>query len=423
MVRPGNKQTEVGEIPEDWEVVSLDAIATVTSGKRLPLGRSLTDQETPHPYIRVTDMRPGTVSLAELRYVPVDVFPAISMYRIYKDDIFISVAGTLGLVGRIPDVLDGANLTENADRITGIRCSRDFLLYVLSSPVVQSVIDSLKTVGAQPKLALARIRKFSIPLPPKRCEQDAIAEALSDADALIESLEQLLVKKHQIKLGAMQDLLTGRRRLPGFSGEWGETRLGELGVCHRGVSYNPEQDLWPSDGASTFRLLRSTNVQSDRLSLEDVQIVDCSRVSPEQQLRIGDILICMANGSRALVGKTARFSTADGQRYTFGAFMGCFRPDPKVVNSAFCAYLFHTGAYRRHVAILLAGSSINNLAPSSIEAFRLGVPRDQAEQSAIASVLSDMDAEIDALVSKLTKARQIKQGMMQQLLTGRIRLT
>ena len=212
-VKPGHKQTDGGLIPEDWEVRSLDSIAFVTSGKRLPLGRSLTDHETPHPYIRVSDMRPGSVSLADIQFVPVEVFPSIKRYRIFSDDIFISVAGTLGIVGRIPVQLDGANLTENADRITNISCSQDYLLHVLMSPLVQSTIDSQRTVGAQPKLALTRIRKFSIPLPPTRAEQEAIAAILSGMDAEITALEDKLSKTRQLKQGMMQELLTGRIRL------------------------------------------------------------------------------------------------------------------------------------------------------------------------------------------------------------------
>ena len=196
-----------------WEVKPLDAIAFVTSGKRLPLGCFLADSETPHPYIRVTDMRPGTVSLADLKFVPKNVFPFIKQYRIYKDDIFISVAGTLGVVGKIPPELDGANLTENADRITNITCSQEFLLQVMMAPPIKDTIESLQTVGAQPKLALARIRKFDIPLPPSRVEQEAIASVLTDIDASIAAISTKLAKARALKQGMMQELLTGRIRL------------------------------------------------------------------------------------------------------------------------------------------------------------------------------------------------------------------
>ena len=206
-VRKGYKQTEVGVIPEDWEVKLNNELSEVKSGKRLPLGNTLSEEETKHPYIRVTDMFQGGVSVKEIKFVPEKVYPSIKNYRIYKDDIFISVAGTLGIVGKIPIELDGANLTENANRLTNISCDRDFLLYFLSSTYIQNTIDAERTLGAQPKLALIRIRNFQIPLPHNKSEQTTIATALSDAHALISSLEKLIEKKRAIKQGAMQELL------------------------------------------------------------------------------------------------------------------------------------------------------------------------------------------------------------------------
>jgi type I restriction enzyme S subunit len=220
----------------------------------------------------------------------------------------------------------------------------------------------------------------------------------------------------------MQELLTGKRRLAGFSGEWRVTQLRDMGRCYRGVSYNPGVDLSPFDTHSTVRLLRANNVRDSKLVFEDMQFVDSSRVSETQQLKKNDILICTANGSRELVGKAGRFCADDGFQYTFGAFMGCFRPDGYAADPNYVSFLFQTGKYRAHIAILLAGSSINNLKPGDIADFSINTPSDKKEQTAIATILSDMDAEIAALEEKLAKARDIKQGMMQDLLTGRIRL-
>ena len=155
--------------------------------------------------------------------------------------------------------------------------------------------------------------------------------------------------------------------------------------------------------------------------LADVQYVNAAKVSSDQLLRDGDILICMANGSKALVGKAGLLKGTDGYEYTFGAFMGCFRCDSDKVDSTFVFLLFQTELYRHYINNLLAGSSINNLAPSSIESLEFRFPL-RLEQAAIATVLSDMDAEIAALEARHKKTRAIKQGMMQELLTGRIRL-
>jgi type I restriction enzyme S subunit len=172
---------------------------------------------------------------------------------------------------------------------------------------------------------------------------------------------------------------------------------------------------------TTVRLLRSNNVQQSLLGFDDVQFVSEARVSDEQILRPGDIVVCMANGSKALVGKSGVFRRVETQRYTFGAFMGCFRTDRSKAAPLFVRYLFLTKAYQDYINNLLAGSAINNLAPSSIESLAFTVPQED-EQVAIAEVLSDMDSEIEALVAERDKMRLVKQGMMQELLSGRVRL-
>lgn len=271
------------------------------------------------------------------------------------------------------------------------------------------------------ELSIAPLKEFHVALPLSRSEQALIATALTDADTLIESLEHLLAKKRAIKQGARQSLLTGAKRLPGFSEPWAEVPLRYLADCHRGVSYSPISDLSAFETGATVRLLRANNVQNNRVELEDLQFVVNSRVHEHQRLRKDDILLCMANGSRALVGKAARFEGQEDRAYTFGAFMGCLRPK----NPTVAKFIYFTclgDAFQKQVSVLLAGSSINNLSPGSVEGFRVTVPCDPFEQVAIAEVLSDHDADLDATTAKLHKARAIKQGMMQELLTGRIRL-
>ena len=409
-VRPGYKQTEAGVIPNAWGTKSLDAIAIVTSGKRLPLGASLTERETARPYVRVTDMRPGTVSLADIKYVPVEVSPAIKRYRIFKDDIFITVAGTLGIVGKIPSEINGANLTENADRITNISCSQDYLLYVLMSPLIQSKIDSLQTVGAQPKLALTRIRKFDIPLPPTKSEQEAIAEALSDADALIESLEQLLTKKRQIKKGAMQELLTGEKRLPGFSGEWKLNRLAQVADVHRknvvpalsGDTLFMHFSLPAFDGGRRPVMEFGEEIGSNKFSVPESAVL-VSKLNP----RISRVWAPIYVGSNAVASTEFLVLTPRDRISRIFLYFLCLSP-------RFC----------EQMRLLTSGTTGSHQRISHPEVMNVEVwyPENIVEQRAIATILSDMDAEITALETKLSKAHLIKQGMMQELLTGRIRL-
>ena len=271
-----------------------------------------------------------------------------------------------------------------------------------------------------PQLTAPQVSKYRLPVP-GALEQRAIAAALGDVDALLAGLDRLIAKKRDLKQAAMQQLLTGQTRLPGFHGEWETKRLSSAGKCLRGVSYSGDADLSAHDTATTKRLLRSNNVQAATVVTTDAQYVNAARVSPQQILTRGDILICTANGSKALVGKAGRFDQDDGHAYTFGAFMGCSRTSASDADSTFVFYLFQTGRYRDFVNDLLAGSSINNLKPSSIDSLEFAFPP-LPEQTAIATVLSDMDAELTALEARRAKTRALKQAMMQELLTGRTRL-
>ncbi|WP_420229337.1 restriction endonuclease subunit S [Psychrobacter sp. ER1] len=204
---------ELGKPFEDeWNWVNLEDICDVKGGKRLPKGSALSEVKTFNPYIRVADMYMGGVDLSNIKYVPESVAPLIKNYTISKDDLFITVAGTLGIVGSIPDELDGANLTENADKLTNIKCDKTFLLYVMTSSIIQRYIDAESTQNAQPKLALVRIRGFKVPLP-KPEEQQKIATVLTNADKEIELLEQQLADLQQEKKALMQVLLPGKKRV------------------------------------------------------------------------------------------------------------------------------------------------------------------------------------------------------------------
>ena len=170
------------DIPESWKWVRLGEIISVLGGKRIPVGRKLTSKDTGHKYIRVSDMKNGTVLTDNILFVPDDIYPYISKYIINKEDAYITVAGTIGKVGIIPDELDGANLTENADRLVfNNRLDKKWLVSFLQSKLVQSQIDSVTTKVGQPKLAIRRIQEILIPLPP-----------LAEQKRIVSKIEELL---------------------------------------------------------------------------------------------------------------------------------------------------------------------------------------------------------------------------------------
>ena len=176
------------DIPESWKWVRLGSVVSVYGGKRIPAGRKLTIEDTGYVYIRVSDMKDGYISTENLQFVPKDIYPSISRYIIGKEDVFITVAGTIGRVGKIPPELDGANLTENADRLVFSQLDQNWLIKCLQSSVVQSqIIDATTKVG-QPKLAIVRIQNMMIPLPP-----------LSEQKRIVAKIEELLPLCERLK--------------------------------------------------------------------------------------------------------------------------------------------------------------------------------------------------------------------------------
>ena len=176
------------ELPASWKWVRLGSIVSVYGGKRIPAGSKLSEENTGHKYIRVADMKDGTVSLDDIKYITDDIYEKIKQYYITSEDIYITVAGTIGRVGVVPMELNNANLTENADKLVFNRLNKMFLCRMLNSEVIQHQIREATTQVGQPKLAIARIQKLIVPLPPLAEQKRIVAkieELLPYCDQLI----------------------------------------------------------------------------------------------------------------------------------------------------------------------------------------------------------------------------------------------
>ena len=185
------------EIPNGWEWCRLGDITSITGGKRVPVGYSLTNQNTGYKYIRVADMKQYSVRNNDVHYISKEIYSLIKNYTISKDDLYITVAGTIGVVGEIPIEFDGANLTENANKIVFTQLNKKCLMYLLSSDYVQTQIKNCTTKVGQPKLAIIRIQNFLLPIPP-----------LKEQQRIVEEIEELIPHiKHYGKAQAELDLL------------------------------------------------------------------------------------------------------------------------------------------------------------------------------------------------------------------------
>ena len=176
------------ELPEGWCWTTLDRICIIKGGKRIPKGKSFSKERTQHVYIRVTDMKGMTIDMSDLKYIDNEVYNEISRYIIKKDDLYLTIAGTIGKVGEIPDALDGMNLTENAARLTDIVCDKLYLMFALQSGVAQNHFSTRFHQVAQPKLSIETASSTPIALPPLS-EQKRIVSAIREILLPLDSVE------------------------------------------------------------------------------------------------------------------------------------------------------------------------------------------------------------------------------------------
>ncbi len=399
-------------IPEGWERVSLGDIAQVTGGKRLPKGRTLETDPTPHPYIRVSDMRMGNLDISEIQYLPADLGPTLKRYRVNAGDLLISVAGTLGVICRVPTSLHGANLTENADRISNFKCDPKFLFHSLMDERLQKAIQSSKTTNAQPKLALDRIRSFTILLPP-RTEQRPIAEALETWDRAIETVEALIANARAQKQALMQQLLSGKRRLPGFSDPWAWADFAD--VFGRVKTKNAEGNTNVLTISAQHGLISQVEYFNKSVASDDVRGYTL--------LQRGDFAYNKSYSDGYPMGAIKPLD-----RYDSGIVSSlyiCFRLAKRGFDHDFFRHYFEAGLFNREISAIAQEGARNHglLNVSVVEFFEtsLHIPQPD-EQVAIAKVINAAEAEEQAYQAQLTALRQEKAALMQQLLTGKRRI-
>jgi type I restriction enzyme, S subunit len=410
-MNPGYKETEVGVIPDDWEVATISDVADkITVGFVGSMSHLFTRQGV--PLLRGQNVLPNKLDLADTRFISQETHRQWKKSALQPGDVVMVRVGYPGTSCVIPQGLGEANAASLVVvRPTTKKVSAPFLSLVINSGFGKRQIDSYLVGGAQQVLNTATAAIFKLPVPTK-AEQEAIAGALSDGDALIESLEQLVAKKRQLRQGAMQELLTGRKRLRGFSGEWEVKAVGEVGDCFAGgtpSTFRPE--YW---GGAVWWLPsgRVQNCILDCPSENETRITKRGLAeSAAKLIKAHSVLVAITGATCANVA-CLEFEASANQSVV------AIEPD-SAVNYRFVYYSMLMK--RATILSLQSGSAQGGVNLKAVKSIPLRLPS-LPEQTAIAAILSDMDEEIAALEAKLAKTQHIKQGMMQELLTGRIRL-
>lgn len=382
MIETKFKHTDIGLVPEDWKVKTLEEVSS------FPTESILTSNIQTSEYV-------GTDNMVSDRggILPFDnTLPYIRVRHYVNNDILTSNIRPYLKKIWLSNREGGCSSDVLVIRPKTNIVMPNFLFTVISSDNFFKYSNDNAKGTKMPRGDKHCILKYGIPIPPLS-EQRRIASALMKVDALISNLDKLIQKKQAIKKGAMQELLTGKKRLPGFKGEWKVIRLGDVADIKTGSSN--VQDADPSGSYPFF-------IRSEHVEKSNKYIFDSEAILIPGEGRIGEIFHYI-NG---------KFDCHQ-RVYAVSNF--------RWVNAVFVLF-YMKYKFKEHALSQTAKATVDSLRLPTIKSFEMYIPTDISEQRAIAHVLSTMDSDISALETKRDKYRQIKQGMMRDLLTGRIRL-
>ena len=370
------------------------------------------------PFLSVKDLNNGELSFKDAKYISHEEFLTISDAAKPKNgDIVFGRVGTLGNPCIVNTKNDFAIFVSLGYFRTKEGVLSEFIYHWLKSDLFYRLVEEKIAGSSQKNLNTGWLKEFFVVLPPYN-EQKCIAAALSDVDGMISSLEKLIAKKKAIKQGAMQELLTGKKRLPSFNGEWSKINLAKKSKIKARIGWQGLTTNEYLDSGYSY-LVTGTDFVNGKIDWDNCHYVAKDRFDQDKNIQIqNDDILITKDGS---LGKTALVKGLD-QPATLNSGVFVIRPIQESYDPAFVYYILSSFVFKDFLDHLSAGSTIIHLYQKDISKFEFLMPPTIGEQVAIASILSDMDKEIESLEQKLAKTRQIKQGMMQQLLTGKIRL-
>ena len=404
-VPPRYKQTEVGVIPGDWEALSVGSMGEVVAGKAL----AAKAPGLQRPYLRTKNVFDGLIDIDDVLSMPM-TDEEFARYELRDGDVLLNEGQSLELVGRCsiyrsefpePCAIQNQLIRFRARSGVSPAFAAHLFRYCQKAGVFAQI--ALQTTSVA-HLGVSRFQNLMLAWPVSEAEQHVIAAALSDVDDLISSLGKLISKKRAVKTAAMQQLLTGKQRLPGFSGEWEVRRLGE--VARIAMGRTPSRAVqaywgrgypWLSIANLNAKYLTDTKEEITATAAADMRVIPEGTLVMSFKLTIGKL---------AFTGR---------DMYSNEAI--CSFNDLKA-DAEFLYHILGRTDFSLYGKQAVKGYTLNT---ESLNAVEIPYPTLE-EQTAIATVLSDMDAEISALEARREKTQQVKQGMMQELLRGRTRL-
>jgi type I restriction enzyme S subunit len=421
-VKPGYKKTEVGVIPEEWDAVPLKGKVGIAHGFAFASEHFASHGPyrlaTPGHFYEAGGFR--DIGEKQKYYVG----PVPSDYVLQPGDVIVAMTeqadGLLGSAAVIPEE-HGYLHNQRLGRVTVLssEIQLDYLVHVFNSPGYRTKVRETAAGTKVKHTSPEKLLEISVRLPPLP-EQRAIATALSDVDGLLDGLDRLIAKKRDLKEAAMQQLLTGQTRLPGFTGEWEVKRLRDIVQCSPSGTYGVERQmptLLPMPVATTAQIS-----DTDRWNGKAMQtrFFTTLQVTTYGVLR-GDLVVVKSSGSAASIqsGKMVLVDESLAGTFLFSNFLMRLRPTG--ISAKFLYFFLTSSPIKSMLPSLCEASTYPNIRINEYLEIEICVPHSE-EQTAIAEVLTEMDAELAGLEQRREKTRALKQGMMQELLTGRTRL-
>ena len=421
------KKTEVVVLPDDWEVGELEEMTQKIGSGITPKGGETVYKTTGRAFIRSQNIGWGKLLLDDVAFIDDDTHFTFQSTEILLNDVFLNITGaSIGRCSYANEIIKGGNVNQH---VCIIRTHQDvlypiYLTYILLSRIGQKQIDSFQTGGNRQGLNFGQIKSFKIPLPANLNEQKAIADALSDVDALIANLEELIAKKKAIKQGAMQQLLTpphkGGKRLEGFRGDWETVRISDKVWFQEGPGVRKYQFT-----KSGVKLLNGTNINDGKLDLSatDKFISFSEAYGSYKHFLVDkdDILIACSGISIDKFDEKVTVANTDNLPLCMNTSTMRFKMKDDSVFQEFFYHFLKSLSFKKQIGGQATGSAQLNFGPSHVKKVIMQLPP-KDEQKYIAQILNDMDNEIQLFAYQLSKFYFIKQGMMQELLTGNTRL-
>ncbi|NLG17610.1 MAG: hypothetical protein GX556_09805 [Fibrobacter sp.] len=421
-LRKGYKKTELGIIPVDWDVLLLQKITTdIGDGLH---GTPIYSPNGSYFFINGNNLSNGKLIISE-ETKKVDHLEFVKHQRnLSSRTILMSINGTIGNLA----LFNGEQVILGKSAAYLNVCKnfcKTFMYYSFQTEFVKRQFYDGLTGSTIGNLGLKTIRNTKIPVPKLITEQRTIAEALSDLDTLIESLDRLIAKKRDIKQAAMQQLLTGKKRLPGFEGEWKVKTFGELFDFSGG--YSASRDQLSSKGYCYLHYgdihcssKTYINVETEYLTIPKLDI-PLQKIASTSLLKDGDVVFVDASEDDDGASKHVVIQNKKNVPFIAGLHTITAKCKTDEINHEYRRFCFQTKAIKQQFLFYAVGTKVTGISKSNIPKLTFPVPGKE-EQKAIAAVLSDMDSEISALEVRREKTRALKQAMMQELLTGRTRL-